>query len=164
MEESLKNIEAFLSTTEYSEHLRNELEDQKTSIAVQSIAAVINDMRNQSMRDVVAQYGKTPKNTDNSITDDIKEEQKVRELKSKVKGLLATFHVSESYLSTLESKLTNIKERDIDYMMSSIDLYQGSEMLGNLRSTIEQGIDLKNNGEAKRIICLTNLYVRIAAI
>ncbi|XP_063412586.1 uncharacterized protein LOC134695293 [Mytilus trossulus] len=197
MEEGLKNIEEFLSTTEYSEHLRNGLEDQNTNKAVQSIAAVIKNIQNQSIRDVVVAslkivsimvtaafpgYGtlaggilsvcsailctiwKNTKNTDDAITEDIKEEQKIKELKSKVKGLLATFHVSESYLSTLESKLTKIKQKDIDYMMASIDLYQGSEILGNLRSTIEQDIDLKNNGEAKRIICLTNLYVRIAAI
>ncbi|CAC5420469.1 unnamed protein product [Mytilus coruscus] len=197
MEDSLKNIEEFLSTTEYSEHLRNGLEDQTTNRAVQGIAAVIYDMRNKSIRDVVVAslkivaimanaalpgFGplaggilsvcsailgiiwKNHHNTDSIMHDIKEEEQKAKELKSKVEGLLATFHDSESYLSTLESKLKNIKKRDIDYMMSLIDLYQGSEILGYLRSTIEQGKDLQNNGELKRIICLTNLYVRIAAI
>ncbi|CAG2192276.1 unnamed protein product [Mytilus edulis] len=190
MEEGLRSIEAFLSTTEYSEHLRNGWEDQNTNKAVRSIAAVINDMRNQSMREVVVAslkivaimataafpgFGplageillvcsailstiwKNTKNTDNTIKDDIKKEERVRELKSKVKGLLATFHVSEAYLSILDTRRTNSKDRDVNYMMSSIDLYQGSEILGNLRSDIEQGLDLNNNGEAKRIICLTNL-------
>ncbi|CAC5391171.1 unnamed protein product [Mytilus coruscus] len=197
MEESLKNIEAFLSTTEYSEHLRNGLEDQKTKKAVQGVAAVIHDMRNKSMRDVVVAslkivaimatavlpgFGpfaggilsvcsaildiiwKNHHNTDSIMHDIKEEEQEAKELKLRVEGLLAKFHVSESYLSTLELRPQNITERDVDYMMSSIDLYQGSEFLGYLKSTIEQGIDLQNNGEAKRIICLTNLYVRIAAI
>ncbi|CAC5385535.1 unnamed protein product [Mytilus coruscus] len=48
--------------------------------------------------------------------------------------------------------------------MSVIDLYQGSEILRNLKCNIENGINLKNVVEAKRIISFVNLYVRIAAI
>ncbi|CAC5385534.1 unnamed protein product [Mytilus coruscus] len=45
MEDSLKNIEEFLSTTKYNDKFRNGLEDQKTVAAVKGIAAVIPSLR-----------------------------------------------------------------------------------------------------------------------
>ena len=188
MENSIQTIERFLMTTEYNDYF-NELEYHNT---VKGIAAVIDYMRGIRTRDVVVAslkimaimasaapgYGKIAskilslcsvildriwkvnQNTHSNIIDDIN----VEELRSNIRDILARFRVSELFLSTLESHLNNIQENDINNMMSVIDFYQGSEFLEKVRCIIRNERDLKNKDEAERIICLTNLYVRIAAI
>ncbi|XP_071148951.1 toxin CfTX-B-like [Mytilus edulis] len=193
METCLKDIEEFLSTTKYSDKFRNGMGDKKTVEAVKNIAAVIPVLLSRRTCDVMVAslkivsimadadlpgFGehaggiisvcsailgtiwKDNQNIESTIMNDIVAE----ELKSKVKGILATFYVSDYYLSTLESKCQDVNQKDIDHMMSVIDLYQGSEMLGNLRCKIENGIKFQDVAEAKRIICIVILYVRIAVI
>ncbi|CAC5388435.1 unnamed protein product [Mytilus coruscus] len=176
MEDSLKNIEEFLSTTKYNDKFRNGLEDQKTIKAVKGIGAVIPALRSKRTCDVMVASRKIVpimasaafpgiiwtdnQNTDSTIISGIA----AVELKTKVRGTLATFHVSESYLRTLESECQDVNQKDIDHMMCVIDLYQGSAILRNLKYDIENGIKLQIVVEPKRIICLVNLYVRIAAI
>ncbi|XP_071148399.1 toxin CfTX-B-like [Mytilus edulis] len=193
MEDSLKNLEEFLSTTKYNDKLRQGLEDQKTVAAVKGIAAVIKTLRSKltcenvvgslkivsiiasavfpvigPIPNIIVSVGcavlgiiwKDNEQTDSTIINSIETE----ELKTKVRGILDKFHVSESYLCTLESKCKDVNQKDIDHMMSVIDLYQGSAILGNLKYDIENGMKLQNVVEAKRTICLINLYVRIAAI
>ncbi|XP_071149037.1 toxin CfTX-B-like [Mytilus edulis] len=193
MEDSLQNIAEFLSTTKYNDKLINGLKDQKTITAVKDIAAVIPSLRCTRTADVVVASLKIVSimataaipgfgpfasgiisvcsiilgtlwqdNEDNDST--IIKGIEAEELKTKVRGILATFHVSELYLRTLESKCQDVNQKDIDHMMSVIDLYQGSEILGNLRCDIENGINLEDVVKAKQIICLVNLYVRVAAI